>query len=62
MPHDSKGQELHPGDTVILKATVLRTYKGETNDTCNVEMQVVGNASYQPLVNCSAGLATKVEE
>lgn len=63
MPHDSKGQALQAGDRVTLQADVLRVFRDSPdNDSCNVEMQIVGGASFQPVLTCSAGLATKVAE
>jgi hypothetical protein len=62
MPHDARGRELKAGDTVHLTATVLTVYQTALQDVCNVELQIVGQASYQPRLNCSAGLCEKVSE
>jgi hypothetical protein len=48
MPHDSKGQALQAGDRVTLQADVLRVFRDSPdNDSGNVEMQIVGGASFQ---------------
>ena len=63
MPHDSNGIELQDGDRVTIQATVRRVFgDSQSNDTCNVELQLDGEATYRPVVTCSAGLATKVNQ
>lgn len=37
MPHDAKGQELKPGDRVIVPFTVLQII--QTEDFCNLQLE-----------------------
>lgn len=55
MPHDCNGHNLVLGDIVTLKARVLDLYNTE-NGACNINLQVVGDASYKPLLTCNSSL------
>lgn len=39
MPHDKNGNQLSPGDNVIVRATVVRVDAGE--DYCNIQLETV---------------------
>lgn len=55
MPHDINGDNLVVGDIVTLRAKVLDLYNTE-NGGCNINLQIVGEADYKPLVTCNSKL------
>jgi hypothetical protein len=57
MPHDMNGCNLVIGDVVTLQARVLGLYNSE-NDECNINLQILGNSSYKPLLTCNSKLVT----
>ncbi len=40
MPHDAKGNELRPGDKVVIPATVITVFQGEDGLYCNCNLEL----------------------
>ena len=59
MPHDSRGQIVKKGDTVVIEFVVKNVWATET--ACNVELEAIDRndtGECKPIVSCNARLVT----